>query len=86
MKPVTIYVKQTCPYCLYAKRLLEQKGVMYTEFDVTKMSRDELQALDIQTNHHRTVPKIFIGDVFIGGFDNLNKLNTEGKLDAMLSD
>lgn len=85
MQPVTIYVKQTCPYCTNAKRLLEQKGVTYTEFDVTKMSDDELNEVAIKTNHYRTVPKIFIGNTFIGGFDNLNKLNNEGKLDEMLS-
>lgn len=85
MQPVTIYVKQTCPYCINAKRLLEQKGVVYTQFDVTKMSDDELNEVAIKTNHYRTVPKIFIGETFIGGFDNLNKLNNEGKLDEMLS-
>ena len=43
MQPVTIYVKQTCPYCISAKRLLEHKGVVYTEFDVTKMNQTELE-------------------------------------------
>ncbi len=85
MKPVTIYVKQTCPYCINAKRLLDHKGVIYNEFDVTKMSQQELEEVSIKTNHYRTVPKIFIGDEFIGGFDDLNKLNTAGKLDEMLS-
>lgn len=85
MQAVTIYTKQTCPYCINAKRLLEQKGVNYQEFDVTKMSDDELNEVAIKTNHYRTVPKIFIGETFIGGFDNLNKLNQEGKLDEMLS-
>lgn len=85
MKPVTIYVKQTCPYCINTKRLLEHKGVIYTEFDVAKMSEMELEEVAVKTNHYRTVPKIFIGDTFIGGFDNLNKLDREGKLDEMLS-
>ena len=58
MQPVTIYVKQTCPYCISAKRLLEHKGVVYTEFDVTKMNQTELEEVAVKTNHHRTVPKI----------------------------
>lgn len=58
---------------------------MYTEFDVTKMSETQLEEVAVKTNHYRTVPKIFIGDTFIGGFDNLNKLDREGKLDEMLS-
>ena len=85
MQPVTIYVKQTCPYCISAKRLLEHKGVVYTEFDVTKMNQTELEEVAGKTNHHRTVPKIFIGDTFIGGFDDLNRLDKEGRLDKMLS-
>lgn len=85
MKPVTIYTKQTCPYCINAKHLLEQKGVTYNEFDVTKMSEEALEEVAIKTNNYRTVPKIFIDDTFIGGFDNLNQLNREGKLDEMLN-
>ena len=36
-------------------------------------------------NNYRTVPQIFIGDTFIGGFDELNQMNQQGKLDELLA-
>lgn len=85
MKPVTIYSKATCPYCIAAKQLLDNKGVAYTEIDVYGMSQDEADAVNLKTNHYRTVPKIFIGETFIGGFSDLDALNRQGKLDEMLA-
>lgn len=85
MATVTIYTKETCHYCINAKRLLDQKGVSYTEIDVYDMSSAERAEVDVKTNHYRTVPKIFIGETFIGGFSDLDKLNQEGQLDRLLS-
>lgn len=85
MKNVTIYTKATCPYCINAKRLLDQKGVAYTEIDVYGMSEAETNEVAVKTNHYRTVPKIFIGETFIGGFSDLDALNREGKLDTILN-
>ena len=50
--------------------------------DISSAERQELMK---KTNNYRTVPQIFIGDAFIGGFDELNKLNQQGKLDDMLA-
>lgn len=86
MKSVTIYSKATCPYCISAKRLLDQKGVVYTEIDVFGMSQAETDEVAVKTNNYRTVPKIFINDTFIGGFSNLDTLNRQGKLDELLAD
>lgn len=85
MTSVTLYTKDTCPYCINAKRLLDNKGVTYTEISVYDMSSEERAEVAQKTNNYRTVPQIFIGDTFIGGFDNLNELNQTGKLDAMLT-
>lgn len=85
MSLVTIYTKPTCPYCVAAKQLLGNKNVEFTEIEVFDMTSDERAALSEKTGGYRTVPQIFIKDTFIGGFDNLNKLNNEGKLDEMLA-
>lgn len=82
---VVLYTKSTCPYCINAKKLLESKGVAYEEILFPSLNDDEKEALSQKTNGYRTVPQIFINDTFIGGFDQLNKLNQEGKLDAMLA-
>ena len=85
MKPVEIYTTPLCGYCHAAKRLLTQKGVAFTEFDV---SRDnDLRATMMQrSNGGRTVPQIFIGGNPIGGCDDLYALDDAGKLDPLLAD
>jgi glutaredoxin 3 len=85
MRPVEIYTTPICPYCHAAKRLLQRKGVTYTEIDV---SRDHgLRSAMIQrAGGQRTVPQIFIGGVHVGGSDDLHALDQAGKLDPLLAD
>jgi glutaredoxin 3 len=80
---VEIYTKMFCGFCVRAKRLLDSKGVDYTEYDVTMggAKRDEMMA---RRPDARTVPQIFIDDVAIGGSDELAALEREGKLDSLL--
>jgi glutaredoxin 3 len=82
MKEIKLYTWAHCPYCRGAKNLLEAKGLSYTETEIynDEAKRKELQAL---TNHY-TVPFIFIGDTFIGGFSDLKELEMSGKLDELL--
>jgi glutaredoxin 3 len=83
-KPIEIYTTPICPYCLRAKRLLEQKGVAYREIDVMRdgAARSEMIA---RANGRRTVPQIFVGDRHVGGSDDLYALEQAGKLDALLA-
>lgn len=83
MKAVTIYTKQTCPYCVMAKNLLGHKGVTsFNEIriDLDPAKRDEM----IEKTGRMTVPQIYIGDTHVGGFDDLAALNKDGKLDQLL--
>ena len=81
---VDIYTKFGCGFCFRAKRLLDEKGVEYNEFDITMggSKRDEMLARAPQA---ATVPQIFIGDTHVGGSDDLSALERDGKLDAMLT-
>ncbi len=81
---VDIYTKFGCGYCFRAKRLLDEKSVVYEEFDITMggPKRDEMQA---RAPGARTVPQIFVGDTHVGGSDELAALEREGKLDALLA-
>lgn len=81
---VDIYTKFGCPYCVRAKRLLDEKGADYTEFDITLggPKRDEMRE---RAPGAMTVPQIFIGDTHVGGSDDLAALEREGKLDALLA-
>ncbi len=84
MKPVEIYAASYCGYCHRAKRLLDSKGISYTEIDVTTdtVKRQEMMK---RANGGRTVPQIFIGDIHVGGSDELHALDRKGKLDAMIA-
>jgi len=83
MKQVKIYSKKICPFCVAAKNLLEQKGVSFEEV-MLDGKHEELQQL-VQKTNFRTVPQIFIGEEFIGGYQELAALNDKGQLDQKLN-
>ena len=82
---VKVYTTPICPYCSNAKKLLQSKGVSFEEIGMHDMTSDERRALMQKTNNYRMVPQIFIGDTFVGGFDELNQFNQQGKLDELLA-
>lgn len=82
MKQVKIYSKNYCPYCQRAKALFDHKGVSYTEVNLENKPED-LMAL-IKKTGMRTVPQIFIGEEFVGGFTELSELEQKGELDSKL--
>lgn len=81
---IDIYTKFGCPFCVRAKRLLDQKGATYAEYDITMggPKRDEMHA---RAPTAMTVPQIFIGETHVGGSDDLAALERAGKLDALLA-
>ncbi|HAZ28838.1 MAG TPA: glutaredoxin [Candidatus Magasanikbacteria bacterium] len=78
MKPVKIYTTMSCPYCMRAKKLFQALGVSYEEIDVG--ADQTLRNRLVETYKWQTVPMIFIGEEFIGGFDDLAELQAQGKL------
>jgi glutaredoxin 3 len=82
MADVTIYTTVSCPYCVQAKRLLDRKGVEYTEVDVT--GDHDLRQEMMRASGRRTVPQIFIDGESIGGFEELYALEVSGELDVKL--
>jgi len=85
MKKVTVYTGDPCPYCAAAKALLKSKNVEYEEFDIWKDAAKAKEMLQ-KTNGARTIPQIFIGDTYVGGNDQLQAANKDGKLDELLKD
>ena len=75
---ITIYSTSWCQPCKSAKRLLDSKGMKYHDLDIEEKgwSRDDLFDL----TGGRTVPQIIIDEQPIGGYDDLLKLDQEGKL------
>ncbi len=84
MTPVRMYTTQVCPYCLRAKALLKQRGVVSVEeirIDLDPDQRDQMVAL----TGRRTVPQIFIGQTHVGGCDDLIALDQQGRLLPLLN-
>jgi len=82
-KSIIIYSKSYyCPYCKNAKALLTAKGVTFTEFEITDDTA--LTAEMVERSGRHTVPQIFIGDVHVGGSDDLVELDAAGGLDPLL--
>ena len=83
MVKIVMYTTMFCPFCSRAKRLLEAKGVSYTEIDVGMDSSKRQEMLDLAGGSH-TVPQIFIGDRHVGGSDELVALEQAGELDKWI--
>ena len=84
MPRITMYCTAVCPYCQRAERLLHEKGV--TEIEKIRVDLDPKQREDMmQKTGRRTVPQIYIGDLHVGGFDELAVLDHAGKLDPLLA-
>jgi len=84
MPKVEIYTKMFCPYCVRAKRLLAEKGVVFEEHDITLGGPQRAEMIQ-RANGRSTVPQIFIGDRHVGGSDDLAALERAGKLDPLLA-
>ena len=84
MPPVDIYTTRFCPYCFTAKALLQRKGVAFNEINLSQHS-ERREEMITRANGRMTVPQIFIGDVHVGGSDELHALERAGKLDPLLA-
>lgn len=84
MTTIEIYTKTFCPYCWRAKALLESKGVEYREIAID-FGGEQKHVMVQRANGRTTVPQIFIGEVHIGGCDDLLALDRAGKLDELIS-
>ena len=84
MQIVKIYTTGSCPYCIQAKALLKQRGVVELDevrVDILQGEREKM----MQITGRRTVPQIFIGTTHVGGCDDLVALDSRGGLLPLLS-
>jgi glutaredoxin 3 len=83
MARVLMYTSGFCPYCAQAERLLRSKGV--EEIEKIRIDTDpQLRSEMMEKTGRRTVPQIYIDDFHVGGCDDLQALDREGKLDPLL--
>jgi glutaredoxin 3 len=84
MAEVVIYKTPRCSYCLRANHLLQNKGVTFTEVDVSDDPAKRRWLAEV--TKQRTVPQVFINGKPVGGFDELARLNRSGELDRLLAE
>ncbi|MBK2239455.1 ribonucleotide-diphosphate reductase subunit beta [Francisella tularensis] len=77
MVEVRIYTKTNCPFCDLAKSWFGANDIPFTQISLDDdIKRAEFYA-EVNKNillveeHIRTIPQIFVGDIHIGGYDNL---------------
>jgi len=79
-----MYATAACPYCIAAERFLKAKGII----EITKIRVDlapEERAEMVERTGRRTVPQIYIGDTYVGGYEDLVALDRQGGLDPLLA-
>ncbi len=79
---ITVYTKQSCPFCVRAKHLLSRKGFSFEEVSVE--GKDELRDWLVERSGQQTVPQVFAGDRPLGGYSDLAALDAEGRLEPIL--
>jgi glutaredoxin 3 len=81
---VLMYSTAVCPYCIRAEQLLTRKGVQNIE-KIRVDLQPELRMEMMEKTGRRTVPQIYINDVYVGGYDELASHDHAGKLDDLLA-
>ncbi|UDG82540.1 glutaredoxin 3 [Candidatus Vallotia cooleyia] len=83
MRRVIMYSTQNCPYCQIAEKLLRSRGVQHIEkvlIDRNPERRIEM----IERTGRRTVPQVYIGQIHVGGYDDLSALDRADGLIPLL--
>lgn len=80
---VEIYSWLACGYCVRAKRLLREKGIAFIEYAIDGDEQARRRMVE-RASGRSSVPQIFINGQGIGGFLELQALESTGQLDVML--
>ena len=81
---ITMYTTATCGFCARAERFLGAKGVTAIEKVRVDLDPRERVAMMEKTGR-RTVPQIYVGDVHVGGYEDLVALDRAGGLAPLLA-
>jgi glutaredoxin 3 len=81
---IVVYSSANCGYCRAAIQFLQ--SVKGQTVEVVSLTGDwEARKQLIERTGHRTVPQIFVGETFVGGYDELRAMDSDGNLDLLLS-
>ena len=83
MSQVVLYGTRFCPFCIQARRLLNNKGIEFE--DIPLDSDPQLRSAVMDRSSRHTVPQIWIGDDHLGGYTELRDLDMQGGLYSLIS-
>jgi glutaredoxin 3 len=83
MDRVQVYGTDWCPYCVAATRLLDSRGIGYTE---VKLDAATMREKVWELGQQRTIPLIIIDGKPIGGFQELAALDRAGSLRELVAE
>ncbi len=79
---ITLYTSAVCAYCVAAKNFLRSKGLEWTEVRID--TDPEERARMVARAGRTSVPQIFVGEVHVGGYDDMMALHRAGGLEPLL--
>jgi glutaredoxin 3 len=87
--PVFFLKFETCPYCIKIEKILESKTISSSnmkivELDSLGQEKYAIRREVIEMVNQTTIPAIWIGGKFVGGLQEVKKLDDIGELDALL--
>ena len=79
---VRLYTRRWCGYCFAARRLFTRLGVDFEEIALDGQPGLRREVSE-RAGNWPTVPMIFIGDGFIGGYREAAELHRRGELEHL---
>ncbi len=82
---ILMYSTRVCPYCIRAEQLLAKKGITADQIEKIRVDEQPEQREEMmRITGRRSVPQIFIGERYVGGFDDLAEMEADGELEPLL--
>lgn len=80
---IVLYTTAICPYCVAAKNFLKSKGLQWQEvrIDTDPAERERM----LQRARRTSVPQIFVGDVHVGGYDDMMAMHRAGRFEPLVN-
>jgi glutaredoxin len=80
---VKIYTSNWCGYCNAAKNLLNKLDIQFEEINIEEINMSRQDLLNLTGEY--TVPQISINSSFIGGYQELQILYQNNKLEKIIN-
>jgi glutaredoxin 3 len=83
MGQITVYTTDPCSFCTRVKRLLDARGVQFTEINLSRDAdgRSEL----VQRTGMMSFPQVIVDGTLLGGYTEVQAAADSGRLDELLA-